>query len=60
MDETIIYSDFKSDSDSDPIFMMDDDLSTDESDGKLNNDVAHNNQNQDNVSKFIFLIFFFL
>ena len=56
MDETITYFDFNSDSDSGPIFFMQDDMSTrDESDtdGDLNNVNMPNNQNQ-NVSKFSF------
>ena len=54
MDETISYSDIESDSDLGPIFFMEDNMSTDESDtdGGLNDENIPNNQNH--VSKFSF------
>ena len=51
MGETIAYSDFESDSDSEPIFVMDE-LSTEGSDTDDEN--IPKNQNQNNVSKFTF------
>ena len=58
MDETITYSDFESESDSNlgPIFFMEDDMSTngsDNDDGLCEENIPNSqNQNQNNVSKF--------